>query len=376
MTKRYGAHLALAVLFAAACGSSEEDIDLGPDAAETDTPEACDPIEQSGCEAGEKCANRIESTDPFVSAADCVPDGTAAAGEDCSLVGDPAAGEGYDDCEAGLTCSNGRCTPICDADVAGFCDDVDGVCVAVSSFFDDHIGLCADACHPVEQDCDFAFDDDDGDNGNGDNGNGDGNGDNGNGDNGNGDGNGDNGNGDNGNGDGDNGDGDNGNGEEDEESVGACYFHPTYNDGVCLRVAGDATDLVQGDECHGTGSGPGFLNGCAAGHGCWLPLSQDLWTCTFFCEPTGNFDGAPCGAEGGPGADGYECRYLNGWLGNETAQVPETMGVCLPTDLQGLTPCANDPSGPGCSHLFSPSSQAKPRAHWPSADGALQSLER
>ena len=40
------------------------------------------------------------------------------------LLVEPERGEGYDDCQAGLTCSNGACTPICEVQDAGGCDEV------------------------------------------------------------------------------------------------------------------------------------------------------------------------------------------------------------------------------------------------------------
>jgi hypothetical protein len=308
----------LAVLVAA-CGGGREPIDLGPDAEEL-AREGCDPIAQRGCELGEKCANRIESLEPFSSTGECVPDGQRAAGEACALVGDPRDGEGYDDCQAGLSCQNRRCTPICDLRAAGGCDQVGGLCVGVSQFFEDHVGLCADTCHPVKQDCKFAFDDEEGGDEQGDDEQG-------------------------GDEEGDDEQGD----DEQGGPIGACYFHPDHNESVCLRTATDAVSRAQGSECLGPLAGRGFLNGCAPGHGCLLPKSRDRVECVFFCEPTEALDGAPCAAEGGPGAEGFECRYLSGWLGYQADVIPRDIGVCIPTDLADLPSCAEDPAGPGCS---------------------------
>jgi hypothetical protein len=300
--RRYVAYVLAA--WAVACGGGNERVAPAPDAEDL-APNGCDPIAQHGCEAGEKCASRLESLDPLLTTAACVPEGDAAAGQACALVGDPLAGEGYDDCQAGLACERGRCTPICDLRAEGACEQVSGRCVGMSQFFDDHIGLCADTCHPVRQDCEFGFGDDEGEAGGED-------------------------------------------GEEGERSIEACYFHPDYGEGVCLRTARDAVERVQGHECLGPVAGRGFLNGCAPGHGCLLPRTRDRVECVFFCEPNAELDGAPCAAPGGPGADGYECRYLRGWLGFGGAEIPADIGVCIPTDLDDLPSCAEDPEGLGC----------------------------
>ena len=342
MIKRGSAGFALAALLAAACGSGDDAIDLGPDAEGGGVD--CDPIEQTGCESGEKCAQRVESEEPLISRPDCVPEGDASVGEACGFVGEPEDGDGYDNCEAGLSCASGECTPICDVRVPSICEESDGVCVQVGNFFGDAVGLCAKTCDVVEQDCEFehAGDGDSGDNGDdgadGDNGD-----------------NGENGDGGDGGDDGDNGDnGDNGD-DGDNGRAGACYLHVDYEEGVCLNVADDAGDRGQGSECVMAASGVPFINGCQGGHGCWLPVGQGVWACTFFCEPTGEFDGQPCAEDGGPGADGYECRYLSGWLESligEPSSVAEDQGICIPTDLEGLDSCRDNSDGAGCEPEF------------------------
>lgn len=331
---------ALAAPLWAACGGDDDPIDLGPDASGGENGEQiCDPIEQSGCDEGEKCASRVESEDPLITATDCVPDGEASSGEACDLVGDPEDGEGYDDCEAGLTCSFGECTPICEAENGAACEGDDRLCVAVSDFFGDDIGLCAETCDPVEQDCEFEHA-----------------------------------------GGGEDGDGENGgeNGEDgDGEFVGGCFQQPDREEGMCLNIAEEAEDRGQDDACVTGAGGQAFINGCAESHGCTYPLGQAM-ACAFYCEPTGDFDGEPCDVEGGPGADGYECRYLNGWyefLFEEALAIPEDVGACIPTDIEGLEPCADDSAGPGCEPEFTGSAADIPGAERAPAL-APQSLDR
>lgn len=289
-----------AAFWLAACGSDDPDLDLSPDA-DTGAAQACDPVDQGGCDDGEKCGNRIESEDPLETVDECLPEGDVGVGEACDLVGEPEAGEGYDDCEAGLTCSLGECRAICEFEDGAACGG-DERCVPVGSFFGDEIGFCADACDPVEQDCAFehAGEDD---------------------------------------------------GDEDEDFSGACYLHPEHGDGTCLNVADGAEDRGQGDACIVGDAGEIFINGCSGGHGCAYPSGQ-VMACGAYCEPTADFDGAPCAESGGPGADGYECRYLGPWyeflFQVRFPGIEEDAGVCIPTDLEGLDPCSEDPDGPGC----------------------------
>ncbi len=124
--------------------------DAGADAG-TD-PNACDPLANTGCGAGEKCAWKVESLDPppGTGLTTCVPDGTASVGDACSVAA-PGDG-GYDDCVGGSWCVGGVCAPICDT-AAGTCTG--GVCRAYSGRFTDRtgVGVCVPTCDPLAQDC-------------------------------------------------------------------------------------------------------------------------------------------------------------------------------------------------------------------------------
>ena len=68
--------------------------------------EGCNIATQFGCQDGEKCAKLVESDDPYLHRASCVPDGTVSVGQACAR-GAAGPQTGYDDCAAGLDCFDG-----------------------------------------------------------------------------------------------------------------------------------------------------------------------------------------------------------------------------------------------------------------------------
>jgi hypothetical protein len=112
---------------------------------------ACDPVKQTGCIEGEKCTYVIEQTMPVLGRTACIPDGTVAEGAVCQFV----SGKGYDDCQKGLYCINGRCSDICSI-APNSCDGA-RVCALFASLFEDAdgIGACLPGCNPVAQDCEI-----------------------------------------------------------------------------------------------------------------------------------------------------------------------------------------------------------------------------
>lgn len=124
---------------------------------------ACDPIAQTGCSAGKKCAwVRLTSV---VGALGCVPDGTVALDGACRYAdGGVASGTGYDDCRKGLACrvgtdagAVGACAALCSPYTAGSCTPADQyACTTYSGLFQTGsepsvAGLCDPQCDPITQ---------------------------------------------------------------------------------------------------------------------------------------------------------------------------------------------------------------------------------
>lgn len=112
-------------------------------------PSACNPVAQTGCAAGEKCTQRVDSLDPFLAVTACVADGAVPLGSAC-VAGDPAV-TGADDCAAGGYCVNSVCTEIC-SEAPDSCPSAT-VCVPFSQTFDEGVGLCQPTCDVLMQNC-------------------------------------------------------------------------------------------------------------------------------------------------------------------------------------------------------------------------------
>jgi hypothetical protein len=121
-------------------------------------PATCNPLNQSGCNTGEKCTWIVDAYTPtYVGHIGCTPDGTAHNGEACQF---GAAGPtGYDNCIEGMVCSDyrggtGVCRDICDPQGGNpMCDATHG-CVSYLGLFSDgttapSAGLCAPGCDPL-----------------------------------------------------------------------------------------------------------------------------------------------------------------------------------------------------------------------------------
>jgi hypothetical protein len=109
----------------------------------------CNPVSQSGCAAGEKCAFIVDQLDPLIGHIGCTADGTDAVGAACT---EAAAVNTSDSCAKGGECYNGLCHEICST-VNDQCTD--GVCQT----FVDGSGnplpteICLFSCDPLLQDC-------------------------------------------------------------------------------------------------------------------------------------------------------------------------------------------------------------------------------
>ncbi|HTJ44676.1 MAG TPA: hypothetical protein VL463_21370 [Kofleriaceae bacterium] len=162
-----------------ACGSksnSHPDVQINPNIdAGFDAPMAqvCNPVAQSGCDAGEKCSwVRIQATATTqIGQLGCVPDGSVAVNGSCTW-GAAGAATGYDNCVKGNIClassrtdkATGVCLGICDttaaAGAAGACA-TNYACGRYVNFFQNAgdpattTGLCDPTCDPLTQKRDF-----------------------------------------------------------------------------------------------------------------------------------------------------------------------------------------------------------------------------
>ena len=112
----------------------------------------CNPLDQTGCDAGERCTTaRSDDTSTTV----CTSEGTVGNGGSCTV-----DSQGIDDCITGLVCDpTGSCQPICSVE-RGACSETPGprTCQTFSSVFDDQsglVGVCQHRCDVSLQDCDI-----------------------------------------------------------------------------------------------------------------------------------------------------------------------------------------------------------------------------
>lgn len=141
----------LATPDAAVADASPPDAAL-PDGATADsgTPgSSCNPVSQTGCAFGQKCAVIVDQLSPFIGHVGCAADGADAIGEACT---EASAVGTADSCMAGGECYNELCHQICTT-VSDSCSD--GTCQT----FVDGLGnplpteLCLFSCDPLAQDC-------------------------------------------------------------------------------------------------------------------------------------------------------------------------------------------------------------------------------
>lgn len=128
----------LVVVALAGCGGGDGGptlIDASVDAAQSE----CDPVAQTGCEAGNKCT-WIKSGTPHLG---CAPSGAASIGRVCKR----DAANGTDDCVAGGICSaTGVCASICDP-TAGCLTTAN--CVVEQTTIAEPYGFCQYTCDPL-----------------------------------------------------------------------------------------------------------------------------------------------------------------------------------------------------------------------------------
>lgn len=265
-----------------------QEADAGPDI--IDSPGACNPATQSGCERGEKCASVVESENPRLSRTTCVPDGTQQLDEECER--GPEGAAGYDNCAGGLSCNSGFCAAICVTGPADSCRSGDEAlgegsnCTVFADLFQEGIGLCVPACDPSDDDaCAPGY---------------------------------------------------------------GCYVDAQRGVASCAAVPPAAADLAQNADCYGPASGDCYLNGCSPGH---TPLlsnkteNADGVLCSRYCTPqeshatsldavfgvNGNCEAAALSQSGGTSGNNstHQCRFVQSFYDN-TEYLPASLGMCVP----------------------------------------------
>lgn len=152
--------LALGALFAGlvACGGEDKPKPIIVDSPmqtvdAPDTPAACDPLTQTGCEAGQKCGWVILQEEPFVGSIECVMDGTVAVGQACMYGAAGAAG--FSNCVKGSECVAGTCKSICDNNGGDPMCDANHACSNYNNLFETSdmtvAGVCDPKCDPLTQ---------------------------------------------------------------------------------------------------------------------------------------------------------------------------------------------------------------------------------
>lgn len=124
---------------------------------------SCNPVDNSGCDAGEKCSAQYkgqDADDVAIFQTQCGPAGTALRGEACMRAADDS-----DDCAVGLGCFGtgdtgvGVCEASCTIEGTNGCTQ-DDVCIPYINLFNDvdqdpnnplNFGLCEQGCDPLSQ---------------------------------------------------------------------------------------------------------------------------------------------------------------------------------------------------------------------------------
>ncbi len=149
--------LALGALFVGlmACGGGSEKtktVIIGDGGGGDTIVGPCNPLTQTGCNAGEKCNWIYDQLMPtVVGHIGCEANGTVAAGGSCG-----ARAIGPDTCVKGTECVSGECKQICDHQGGMPNCDADHACVRYQNLFVDGTttiaGVCDPGCDPLTQD--------------------------------------------------------------------------------------------------------------------------------------------------------------------------------------------------------------------------------
>jgi hypothetical protein len=286
----------IAAIALAACGGGSNDppgIIIIPDEPDAAVPQSCDPVQQTGCEGGEKCTWEVVSDNPLVGRTACVPEGNVDVGGPCL----PASAERTDECRGASYCISGTCTPVCTINPNSCA--LGTRCTLVEDFFEDlndTVGACKPICDPVMQTCPlpqacYMVD--------------------------------------------------------LRSGEGACSTVPA---GAATQTQDKPCYGSQPGVCDFNGCARGF----STFHTMWSGFTEYL--CMQTCTPVssgmgmldyvmGNPNGVVCGdydASAGAIAN-TECRFFNAMLGSDGANTPDVLGICLSEnvrDVSGLGSCA------------------------------------
>ncbi len=141
--------------------------DAGLDATVDADPSKCDPVAQTGCDPGQKCAWIRTAASPTMQTGvvGCVADGDKLLNSACAW-GLAGATTGFDDCKAGMVClatatidaAGGTCAAICDFTAGPGSCATNYACGRFSAYFNGPnsvVGLCAPTCDPLKQTRDY-----------------------------------------------------------------------------------------------------------------------------------------------------------------------------------------------------------------------------
>lgn len=302
----------------AGSGSIDAMPDAMPDATPIDAvpPDAfagpCDPINQTNCNAGEKCTWITIDQDTAEGVVGCVPDGTVPLAGACTR-GPDGATTGFDDCVAGSYCIQGACQTIC-TQAPDSCD-ANGSCTLYAGAFTSsgNMGTCAFACDPVTQK--RTLDDADACGGG--------------------------------------------------TNVKGCYRQFNEPKAACAETPAAAQSLGHEDTAYDWPNSV-FLNGCAPGYAPLLRESTESQRvmCVAYCRPAETHSGATANEGGLPGSgytcadrggSGAECKYWWYFMGEEASAEADGLGFCwIPESYVGdwdVNPSTPDSAHPRCTTL-------------------------
>lgn len=113
----------------------------------------CDPLAQTGCDAGQKCATVVLQANPEITKLACVADGNVAIDGACTY--GQAGDQGFSTCKAGGECVFGTCKQICDQLGGKPTCDMNHACVLYEGLLEANgmpiAGVCETKCDPLTQ---------------------------------------------------------------------------------------------------------------------------------------------------------------------------------------------------------------------------------